>query len=85
MHVIHSMYENQNCQLSLRDPASIPPSKIYTIKELVTMDTAIDEFHTSLYIPEVQNLVFHLLHVCIIGKHHCGNTRREAFKRLRLF
>ena len=43
------------------------PEKLYTRKELVMMETYSAYFHTSFYIPEIQN--------------HCGNTRREAFKR----
>ena len=41
--------------------------------------------YPSFYIPEIQKLYFHLPHVRIIGTHHCGNTRREAFKRHILF
>ena len=29
----------------------------------------------------MQNIAFHLPHIRIIGTNHCGNTRREAFKR----
>ena len=45
------------------------------------METYIAYFRTSFYIPEIQNLVFHLPHVLILGTNHCGNPRREAFKR----
>ena len=44
------------------------------------MEIYIDDFHTSLYIPEIQNLELHLPHVRILGTNNCGNTRREAFK-----
>ena len=57
------------------------PEKLYTRKELVMMETYSAYFHTSFYIPEIQNITFHLPHVRIIGTNHCGNTRREAFKR----
>ena len=47
------------------------------------METYIDYFHTSLYILEIQKIVFHLPHVRILGTNHSGNTRHEAFKRRR--
>ena len=39
------------------------------------------DFNQEFYIPEIQKLAFYLPHVCILGMHHCGNMRREAFKR----
>ena len=60
-------------------------TKIYTRKELVMMETTISDFHTSLYIPAIQKLAFHMPHVCIIGTNHCGELRRTAFKRRELF
>ena len=69
-----------NCCLCLNDPSSVPPAKLYTRKEIFIMEISISYFHTSLYTPEIQRLVFHLPHVRILGTHHCGNTRREAFK-----
>ena len=45
------------------------------------METSISDFCTSLYITEIQNLGFHISHVHILGNNHCGNTRREVFKR----
>ena len=38
-------------RLCLKDPYSVPPVKLYTRKEPVTMETYIDDFNTSLYIP----------------------------------
>ena len=49
------------------------------------METTISDFHTSLYIPAIQKLAFHLTHVRILGKNHCGAIRRIAFKRSELF
>ena len=60
-------------------------TKIYTIKDLVMMETTISDFHTSFYIPAIQKLAFHLPHVRIIGTNHCGELRRTAFKRCELF
>ena len=45
------------------------------------METSIADFYTSFYIPEVQNLAFHLPQIIILGTNHCGNTRSEALKR----
>ena len=44
------------------------------------MKTTISNFHTSLYIPEIQKLVFHIPHVQILGKNHCGDSRQTKFK-----
>ena len=60
-------------------------TKTYTRKELVMMETTISNFHTSLYIPAIQKLAFHLPHVRILGTNHCGELRRTAFKRRELF
>ena len=49
------------------------------------METTISDFHTSFYIPAIQNLAFHLPHVGILGKNHCGEMRRTAFKQGELF
>ena len=49
------------------------------------MGTKISGFHTSFYIPAIQNLAFHLPYVHILGKNHCGSMRRTAFKRCEIF
>ena len=48
-------------------------------------ETTIYDFHTSLYIPSIKRLDFNLPHVCILGTNHCGELRRTAFKRCKLF
>ena len=63
-----------------QDSASEQPTKIYTGKELVMMETAISNFHTSLYTPEIQKLAFHIPHVKILGTNNCGKSRQNAFK-----
>ena len=45
------------------------------------MESSILDFHQDFYISAIQKLAFHLPHVRIFGKHHCGNTQREASKR----
>ena len=49
------------------------------------METTISDFCTSIYIPSIQKLAFHLPHVRILGANHCGEMRRTAFKRRELF
>ena len=49
------------------------------------METTISDFHTSFYIPAIQNLAFHLPHVRILGTNHCGAMQCTAFKRRELF
>ena len=56
-------------------------TKIYTIKLLVMTETTIYYFRTSLYIPAIQNLEFHLAHVRILGTNHCGEMQHTAFKQ----
>ena len=48
-------------------------------------ETAIYDFHTSAYIPAIQNLAFNLPNVRILGTNHCGEMRHTAFKRHELF
>ena len=49
------------------------------------MEIKISDFHTSFYIPSIQNLAYHQPHVRILGTNHCGEIRRTAFKRRELF
>ena len=49
------------------------------------METKVSGFHTSLYIPAIQQFPFNLPHVRILGKNHCGEIRRTSFKRRELF
>ena len=44
------------------------------------IEKTISKFHTSLYIPEIQKLAFHIPHVKIMGTNHCGDSCRTAFK-----
>ena len=60
-------------------------TKLYTRKELVMMEAKISDFHASFYIPAIQKLDFHLPNVRILGKNHCGEMQRTAFKRRELF
>ena len=69
-----------NCCLYLHDPSSVPPAKFYTRKDIVIMKISISFLCTCFFTPEIQRFPFHLTHVWILGTHHCGNTRREAFK-----
>ena len=68
-----------------QDTDSGQSTKIYTKKELVMMETTISNFHTSVYIPEIQKLAFHIPQVQILGTNHCGGFRRTAFKRRESF
>ena len=72
--------QKENCCLSLNYSYYIPPTKLYTRKDIVIMEIPLSCFRTSFYIPEIQRLEFHLPYVPIIVTHHCGNTRHEAFK-----
>ena len=49
------------------------------------METKISDFQTSIYIPAIQKLAFHLPYLRILGKNHCGEMRRTAFKQRELF
>ena len=49
------------------------------------METKISYFHTSFYIPDIQNLAFQLPHMRILGTNHCGEMQRTAFKQCELF
>ena len=49
------------------------------------METTISNFHTSLYIPEIQKLAFRIPYVKILGTNHCVDSYRNAFKRCKSF
>ena len=49
------------------------------------MDTTISNFHTSLYIPEIQKLEFHILHVQVLVSNQCGDSRLTTFKHRKSF
>ena len=49
------------------------------------MKTTIYNFHTIFYIPKTQKLAFHIPHVQILGKNHCGEYCQTAFKRRESF
>ena len=52
--------DNKICRWFQQDTDSGQSTKIYTRKELVVMETTISNFHTSFYIPAIQNLAFHI-------------------------
>ena len=72
--------DKKNCCECQQDTASGQSTNIYTIKELVMMETTISNFHTSFYILEIQKLAFHIPHVQILGTNHCGDSHQTAFK-----
>ena len=49
------------------------------------MKTKSSNFFTSLYIPEIKKLVFHLPRVQISGTNNCGESRQTAFKCRKTF
>ena len=62
------------------DTATEQPTKIYTRKEPVMMETNISNYHKSFYIPEIHKLAFYITHLQILGINHCGESRWTAFK-----
>ena len=60
-------------------------NKIHTRKELIMMETTINDFHTSFYVPSIQRLAFHIPHVRILVKNHYGELQHTSFKRHELF
>ena len=49
------------------------------------METTIYDFHTSFCVPYIQKLDFHLPHVRIIDKNHCGEMLRTVLNRRESF
>ena len=68
-----------------QDSASEQPTKIYTGKYLVMMETTISNCHKSFYIPEIQKLEFYIPHLQILGISHCGDSFQAEFKRWKSF
>ena len=75
------LYNKKKCRVCKHDSVSEQPKKIYTRKELVMMETTISNFRTSLYVIEIQKLLFHLPHVQILVINHCGDSCQTEFKR----
>ena len=63
-----------NCCKCKQYSVSEQPTKMYTRKGLVMMETTISNFHTSFYIIEIQKLAFHLPYVQILDTSHCGDS-----------
>ena len=63
----------------------MPPANIYNVKEIITIEKYIADFHKSFYNSAIQKLAFHLSRVHIIGTNLYGNTIYEAFKRCRAY
>ena len=63
------------------DLSSATPGRVYTLKELVLLETLISEFHEKYYITEIQKLTFHLPHMHILVTRHCGKERCDEFQR----
>ena len=80
-----SLKDKNICSVRKQEYSPDKSTKIYTRKELVMMETSISDFHTSLYIPAIHKLDFHLPYVRILGTNHCGELLRTAFKRRELF
>ena len=76
----HPLDKNDLFCLCLRDPDSMTPSKLYLRKEFIMIEKSIADLHTSFYIPLIQQLLFHLPHVSILGTDHWGKSLHEAFK-----
>ena len=69
--VIIPLKDKKICHMCKKEYSSYEYIKIYTRKELVMMETTISDFHTSFYIPSIQELAFHLPHVRILSTNHC--------------
>ena len=80
VHDRHPFNENRQCWFCESYTDSIVTAKLYTGKELVMMETSVLVFHQKLYIPDIQKLALHLLHVYILGTHHCVNSLWKSFK-----
>ena len=53
---------------------------IYTIKDLVIMETSIVDSNKKFYILAMKKLALHFPRIHIVGTHHCGKTHQESFK-----
>ena len=73
--------ENKQCQQCVASIDSIINAKLYTIKELVVMETSIQDSRQKFYMHVIQKLLLHLLYVHIIGACQCENTHRKVFTR----
>ena len=70
-----TLTDKKICRKCQQDTAPGQSTKLYTRKELVMMETTISNPHTSLYIPAIQKLAFHIPHVQILDTNHSGDSR----------
>ena len=75
--------ENNFFHWYLQNLDYVTPTKIYTRKHIVIMETTTSDFHISLYILQIKNLAFHLPHIRILETSPWGNTSSESLKRYR--
>ena len=68
------------CYMCKQESSPDESKKVYTRKDIVMMETNISDFHTSLYIPDIQMSAFHLPRVHILGTNHCDEMRHTSFK-----
>ena len=77
--------DKKSCLECQQDTSPVQSTKINTRKELVMMETTIYDFHIIIFIPEIQKLAFQIPHIKTLGANHCGESRRNAFKRCESF
>ena len=73
------------CRICEQYSSSEQPTKTYSRKGLVMINTKISNFYTNFYIPEIQKLEFHLPPVHILVTNHCGESRQTTFKHRESF
>ena len=77
--------DKKSCRECQQDTALGQPTKKYTEKELMMVETSFSNFNTSFFIPEIHKVVFHIPHVQLMGKNHCGDSCQTVFKRRESF
>ena len=80
-----SLKDKKICYMCKQEYLPDTSTKIYTRKELVMMETTISNVHTSLYIPDIQKLAFHLPNVRYLVQITVVNCDAQPSKDVKYF
>ena len=73
----------QKCNDAISSDDMNVPDKIVKRKEITSIDSTIDKFHTEVYIPMLKKYRYHMALVTILSKNHCKKSRYNSFCRNR--
>jgi hypothetical protein len=71
----------EQCDNQTESTTNKKQGKISTRKQLTLLERPIGVFLRDFYLPSIEKLAYHLPHVIILSKNHCGAMRRLIFEK----